>query len=338
MKPDKKNAIICDCLTYEVEDLKNGLENASDNKYVIESHVCNEGRKNKLMNIKRYFMYFWVPFTLFINRKKYNRIIGWQQFFALTYCWFCSIFHTKKYAQVVALNYTYKKKNGIVGKIYHRFMKRIMESKYLDFIHVPSENYKNLITNEFNISSDKIIVTCFGISDIYDKYKNSQNEFGEYVLAIGRSNRDYDYLINEWKNADKNLIIASDTYKPKADLPKNIIILDNVTYDTQFPIIANCQFMVIPIDDGTICSGDTVLLTAMSFEKAVVVTKPSTLAEMYIKDNQNGFLVSKEPGDLASKIDKFYTEKDVVGENARRDYLKYFSRYAMGMRVAEIIK
>jgi glycosyltransferase involved in cell wall biosynthesis len=55
------------------------------------------------------------------------------------------------------------------------------------------------------------------------------------------------------------------------------------------------QFYVIPLQPINFAGGDSSLLHAMSFSKAVVATRaPST--ETYIKDGETGLLV--EPGDV----------------------------------------
>lgn len=99
--------------------------------------------------------------------------------------------------------------------------------------------------------------------------------------------------------------------------------------------------MFIPIDDGSICSGDTVLLKAMSYSKPVVVTSPSTLGEMYIDDNVNGLLVEKNIDEFARRVLALFMDSKKmldIGVNARRKYEIRYSRYQMGVKLGEQIK
>ncbi len=341
---EKQNIILCDCEIDEVKDLKDGLESLDNDIYIyiyqIKSHIANWKRKGKLSEVKRYLKYFRIGFKYFVHRKKYNVIIGWQQFYVLILSYFCSIFHVKKRNKLVVMNFTYKKKNKF-GKIYHSFMAKCLNPKYIDYIHVLSKNYATEISKEFNFPLDRIIVTYFGISDHYEEYSKltrpSKYKDTKYALSIGRSNRDFDFLINSWDNIDYHLVIISDKYEGQTNNP-NIEILRDVCGDDSYPWIANCECMIIPIDDGSICSGDTVLLTAMSLKKKVIVTTPSTLAEMYVENNKTAFCINKTKEELEEAMNKIISSSDnSIGENARSCFLENYSRKQLGINVAKAI-
>ena len=133
-------------------------------------------------------------------------------------------------------------------------------------------------------------------------------------------------------------LTTSYTFKPKI-LPDNVLLIDDITGDGQYPFIINSKAVILPIDDGRICSGDTVLLTSMSFKKIIIVTKPSTLSEMYIKDGENGLLITKDKSSVHKVIsDIFYTDKyNYIGENARNSFLTNFSREKMGRVIGQAI-
>lgn len=331
---NKRNVILADCAEEEIKDVLAGLEKITNEKWYIESRISNWGRTSKIKELKRYIMYFIVPFCVFLKRKNYEKIVGWQQFYALIFCFFCEIFHVKKTTLVHAVNYTYKKKKGVIGQLYYYFMKKIANSQYLDYLYVPSHEYAELCAHELNMDKNKIVVLPFGVPDLYQKYKD-KGKSGDYALAIGRSNRDYDWLIEEWQEIKYQLNIISDTYRPNCELPDNIKIIKDVSGEDQFPYIAGCRFMVLPIKDGNICSGDTVLLTALSFKKTVILNKLTTLAEMYIIDGKNGLLVDKTKGRLHKCVKEVIDQQIDLGEFARKSYLDKFSRYNMGVSIAK---
>lgn len=338
---NKENVILADCEEEELLDLVNGMQDVLGKKIHIRSCICNGGHE-KLANIRRYLIYMLYPIKYVLQHRKYGYIIGWQQFFALFFVFYCRVFHVKKTNIVIAVNFTYKEKQGWAGKVYHRLMKYCVCNKYLDYIHVPSQNYAKICANTFNISEDKFIVTAFGLPDTYGQWKSSHVEYKNYSFSIGRSNRDFDFLIEAWRYMPKSelLVIASDTFKPKMELPANVIHRADIGGDAQFPYIVNCKMMIIPIKDGSICSGDTVLLKAMSYERPVVVTAPSTLAEMYIEDGEDGILVEKDIEKFVDTVSLFLQTKikdNYIGCNARKKYLKYFSRYTMGEQLGNSI-
>lgn len=338
-----KNIILSDCEKWKIKDFKQGIEEASGEKYDIEMKICI-GRRNFINNLYRYLIYIFWPIKIFMKRKKYNTIVGWQQFFTIFLAFYCRIFSVKKINKIIICNFTYKAKKGIWGKIYRELMKFCINNVYVDYIHVPSFDYAKLISKDFCINVNKFIITPFGIEDMYNKWKHLKKDNNDkYNLAIGRSNRDYEFLINEWKKLPKKykLYIISDNYKPKKALPENITLLDNVVGDKQYDYIINCNTMIIPIKDGRICSGDTVLLTAMCFEKLVIITSPSTLEEMYIVNNENGIAIKKDEKTFSVEMLKILCDKEnisKIGQQARESFLKNFSRKSMGTKIGEIIR
>ena len=295
-------------------------------------------------NLLRYMKYFTVPLSFLCKTGKYDMALGWQQFYAINLAFFSRLFHVKKRCRLVAVNFTYKRKKGIVGKIYHKFMHYAVTNKYIDYLHVLSYGYAERCHQELGITKDKFIITHFGVPDTYEEWKTSDVDMKDYILSIGRSNRDFDFLVKVWKQENmKNipLVIISDMWHPKEELPNNVKWLSNVTGDASRPWINCCKIMIIPIDDGNICSGDTVLLNGMMSKKPVIVTTPSTLSEMYIDNGKDGLCYDKDVKAFADKVAALYNDDDRIhqlGENARESYKEKFSRYAMGEAIAKAIK
>ena len=338
----KKNIILTDFEKEEIIDLAIGLEDVLNKSFKIENKICN-GKHSRLNNLYRYLCYFIYPFKYYLKRRKLNYIICWQQFFGIFYAFYCNLFKTKKENILVICNFTYKNKKGYIGRIYRKLIKYCIKNEYVDYIHVPSENYAKECAKEFEISIKKFIVIPFGINDMYEKWKDSKLEYKDYTLAIGRSNRDYDFLIRCWKempNSNK-LIIICDQYKPKVKLPHNIILKTDVNGNHQYPYIINASLIIIPIENGKICSGDTVLLKAMSFYKPIIVTTPSTLAEMYIVNEKNGICLPKNEGQFCDGVIKLINDKEKmnkIGNEARKDFLDNYSRINMGKKLGEKLK
>lgn len=337
---EKKNIVLADCEAEEVQSFARGVSSAGQN-FEIQSHISNWKRTGKWSELKRYGMYFWIGFRYFLSRNQYGVVIGWQQFYALIFCFFCAVFRVEKKNTVIAANYTYKPKRGKIAGLYHWFMSKCLSDGYLDYLHVPSGEYADIVSSEFGFPRSRIIVTHFGVNDRYARLSELAVPAGMtkdgYALAIGRSNRDYDFLIRVWKNLEYPLVIISDTYEGNTD-QKNITILRNVAGEDSYPWIANCGLMVIPIADGMICSGDTVLLTAMSLERKIIVTTPSTLAEMYVQDRKNAVLAPKDEQKFSETVKAVLTEAvcSDLGIQARRHFLQNFTREKMGAQFAEM--
>ena len=102
----KKNIVLADCVTDEVASLLNGLNKETDLNFECKSIIANWGSRGIFNVIKRYLMYFYITFLYFLKRDQYDYILGWQQFYALVFCFWCRIFRTKKKNKVVVINST----------------------------------------------------------------------------------------------------------------------------------------------------------------------------------------------------------------------------------------
>lgn len=228
-------------------------------------------------------------------------------------------------------------------------MKYAICNDYLDAVHLPSRVAARNLNRDLGVGLDKVVVATFGIDDISKEIAGYPiEEKRDYVFSIGRSNRDFDFLVKVWSEAclkDRLLIIAADQWKPKQALPSNIIHLDNLYGKAAHAYQAHAQAVIIPIDDGEICSGDTVLLHSMSFSRPTIITAPSTLAEMYVDDGVNGLALKKDVGQFAKAVSELLNDKqhmNSMGKAAREKYEKRYSQYALGVaigtKVNEILK
>lgn len=336
----KCNIVLCDCSEKEIESLIKALNDNTN--YVFESKaiISNWQRKSKFAEITRYAKYVYAGLYAFMHRKNYNFIIGWQQFYTLLFCFLCTIFKVKKVNKVIVLNFTYKEKSGLIGKIYKKFMQKCICNEYLDFLHIPGEDAAQEIMKIFKITKEKFIICPFGINDIYNDFKTSKVDIKEkYILSIGRSNRDYDFLVDIWKEIGIQLIIISDTYVCKKR-QNNVKIIDNISGKNQYPWIANAEAIILPIKEPKIASGDTVLLNSMSFKKIVLVTKPSVLEKTYIKNYENGIVIKKNKHEFIKVLNDICNTKkyEYIKKNAREDFLNHYSRYSFGKNIAKYIK
>lgn len=336
---NRNNILLADCQVEEVVSFAKGLNEHSNDAFAIQSHIANWKRTGKKSELKRYFAYFRIGWKYYRERKKYHVIIGWQQFYVLIISFFYSIFHAKKQNILVALNFTYKEKKGKSRVLYRWFMKKCLTPEYMDYLHVLSFEYADTISREFNFPRERILVTPFGVDDCYEQFRKLQAPRGyakdSYALAIGRSNRDFDFLIESWSDIDYPLVVIGDTYTGTNRGNSNVMIRRDIAGSESYPWIANCKMMIIPLDDPTVCSGDTVLLNAMACKKNVIITKPSTLAEMYIHHNIDGYAIRKERGELKKAVETVINSDDSIGEAARQNFLNHFSREKFGERIAK---
>lgn len=342
------NLILADCDPAEIADFQLGLQQESGLDFAIISARSNKLHGSALKKLRRYCSYFTLPLRLLGRRKEPGLIIGWQQFHAINFAFFMRMLRLKKRCRVVAVNFTYKQKPGLIGRIYERYMRFAVAPGYVDALHVPSAEYGRQLAQEFGFAPRDVIVTCFGTPDRHDEWASLQCPVENFALAIGRSNRDFDFLARVWsrpeiKNSGVKLVIISDTWHPVTPIDDNpaIIHLANVKGVDSFPYFARCEFALVPLLRSDICSGDTVLLNSMMMAKPVVITAPSTLAEMYIRHGENGICIPKDEARAAAEIERLITDPQLrlnLGRQARTSYLNSFSRTQMGRAIAAALK
>lgn len=83
-----KNAILVDYNVDNSWDYKVAIEQDTGEKWDIIKCITNKYHGSKLKILKRYFMYFFFSFKVFIKRNKYHKLIAWQQFYGLILAFF----------------------------------------------------------------------------------------------------------------------------------------------------------------------------------------------------------------------------------------------------------
>lgn len=329
----EKNIILTDNSVEKMQDLKKGLENITKEEWKI----CVKSSNKEKSSFLRYIKYFMFSFFIFIKRKQTKNIVSWQQFYGLIYAFYCRIFKVKKTAKLYVCTFIYKDKK-IFKNLYYRFIKYIISSIYIDKIICFSDSECEYYAKKFNVDKNKFVYLYLGIEEInINKYLlNSDNN---YVLTAGKSNRDYDFLIDSIKNTKFDLKIVCNTLKGIENKYNNIKLYDNTFGDDYYSLLANCYCVVIPLKDENISSGQLVILQAMQFKKPVIITKTNTIST-YIENNKTGIVIDKNKENLLSSLELIYSDKnyyDKIVNNAYIEFEQNYSLYALGENIAKIM-
>ncbi|MHC1721408.1 MAG: glycosyltransferase family 4 protein [Clostridiaceae bacterium] len=327
-----RNVALFDSTEEEAADFINGLSDSTGLIWEASVYRSNEGRKSKLDNMKRYSKYFIFPFKIFLHRKEYDNIVAWQAFYGLIYAFYCRFFRVDKVNTLLIKNFTYKPKKGIIGAFYFRFMNYVVKSDYIDVFVCSSQTFCDYCSRTFNEAPERFVFLPFGINDFSKLFDTDEPAGDDYILSLGRSNRDWDFLIDSLAETRYPVRIVCDELH-RVSLPSNIKIYNNVWEKESYSFIRNCKCMVIPIKDGSIGSGETVLLQAMSFAKPIIITKPSCLADDYVSDGVTGLVINKNKTELLEAVNKIFYDADLcrtLSANARQLFLDKHSLYSYG--------
>jgi glycosyltransferase involved in cell wall biosynthesis len=119
---------------------------------------------------------------------------------------------------------------------------------------------------------------------------------GKFILTSGRSYRDYQTLAQAVAGTEVKVKVSGRQFNLAGiDLPSNMESMGWVDDRSLQDYLSESAFYVVPLQRINFAGGDSSLLQAMSFGKAVVATRsPST--QTYIQHGVTGLLV--EPGDV----------------------------------------
>jgi glycosyltransferase involved in cell wall biosynthesis len=155
-----------------------------------------------------------------------------------------------------------------------------------------------------SLSPEAICYTPLGWYDTVQRYETPEvrksvealAQAGKFIYTFGRSYRDYGTLARAVEGTELNVKLSGRAFNLAGiKLPHNIETTGWLNYRELEDHLYKSQFCVVPLQPIAHSSGETSLLHAMSFGKAVVATRsPGT--ETYIQHGLTGLLV--EPGDV----------------------------------------
>ena len=327
----KKNGIFADMQPSLPWEFAEGIEEETGIKWDVISYVSND-RSSHLMEVIRYCKYFYYAFLIFIRRNQYDKIITWQQFYGLIMAAYCRLFRVKKRFSLIVMTFIYKKKQGRLGDLYHSFMQFALNSKYIDKIIVYSQNEVNYYANLFCIT-EKFVFIPLGIEKIVNTQTDKHLLQQKYILSVGQSNRDYQFLYEALKDTVYRVkILAGVIHLPAT---KNIEIHTNIFGKEMLHYLHHCFCVVIPLADTKISSGQLAALQAMQSGKPVIVTESDGIAD-YVVDGYNGMVIKKEKEALTGALHALYSNDilyNTLSQNALYEFEKKYSIRQLGHHV-----
>ena len=271
------------------------------------------------------------------RRTPYDLVVAWEGKNGFPYALLRSLVG-QKYPPLIILAF------NIRGVIRHflslvRFGLRSV-SRVVVFTPVEVEQYQRLLS-----LSPKAICYCphgwYDPMRWYDPPKSHEFEplarAGKFLLASGRSYRDYETLARAVEGTEVKIKVSGRKFNLAGiDFPPNMEATGWLAYRELQDYLYESHFYVIPLQPITHAGGDSSLLQAMSFSKAVVATRaPST--ETYVQHGVTGLLV--EPRDvegLRQAILHLWRNADEaarMGKEARRRFEENHTIEKLAQRV-----
>ena len=332
-----ENVLIIDSDYEEADGFIKGVREVTGEEWQVALH-----ENNKIYGWRRYVRFFTVALQTVLSGKKYEgkTVLCWQQFYGIAIAFFQRMFHMKKRYKLVIMTFIYKEKRGLAGKLFYRFVRYAVTSRYVDKIILTTQSEKPMYQEIFGVEDDLFaFAICGAIAYEPEIYDDEQLREKNYIFSTGRSNRDYGFLIDCIQNTSYQLVIACDTLKTRSG--DNIQILDNVFGDDMLRYMRNARAVVITLADDTIASGQLVLLHAMNMGVPVIITRSHGVTDDYVTDHYNGLVIDKTKESLLKALDIIFDDDklhDRLSANGQKEFEKNYTYYAMGKTIGGILK
>ncbi|MDF2537577.1 MAG: hypothetical protein K0S76_598 [Herbinix sp.] len=334
----KKRIVLVDFETGNKWKFADTLKKTTKKEWKVIKCISNNDRIGFFANMKRYVKYFMFTLKIFLTRKSYSDIIAWQQFYGLIFAFYCRLFHCKKTNKLMIMTFIYKAKPGVLGKIYHRFMTYIIKSRYIDKIVCFSSHECSYYAALFGLKDDKFVFVHFG-EELPEPSLSEETQIPEekdFILSVGFSYRDYDFLIDTMKDTDYHVKIYGDkTLNLNGNIQMSSERLGNKTWD----MLSRCRCLVIPLKDSNIAAGQLTILHAMQIGKPVIVTDSKGICD-YITHGETGFIAPNNKRIWLDYINQIYNNEELyhsMCHNAKDRYSSYHTIEAMGKTIGKLV-
>ena len=189
------------------------------------------------------------------------------------------------------------------------------------------------------MSEDKISFVKWGaVEYVPEEFDDDKLKKKNYLFSTGRSNRDYNFLIEAIRDTKYNLLIACDTIDKVKE--SNIEVRDDLFGADMLRYMRNSKAVVIALDDDKIAAGQLVLLHAMNLGIPVIITKSHGVTDDYVIDGYNGLIIPKEKKDLYDALEKLNNDEELyerLSENSKKEFRENYTKFVLGKNIGKVV-
>ena len=283
--------------------------------------------------LTRHISYLLLALQTLRRRKKYDALIFWQQFIGIYYALFSRLFRSYPQTAVI-LTFIYNRRKSVVGFFHRMIYKLTVNSDSISSIVVHSELELDHYCRTFK-NCDKFEFIRVGTR--HPLANHTLNGAGNYFFAAGRSNRDYQTLVEAFRGQPYSLKIAClrDSLKG-LDLPENVEPHFDAYGTKYLDLLQQAYAVIIPIDDIHISAGQLVLIEALRLGKMCIVTEGPCLKD-YIDPSCMFTVPPHDSKALAGMVDKLYNDRgwSEMSNRARELYKQQYTITQYGERISK---
>jgi glycosyltransferase involved in cell wall biosynthesis len=313
---------------------------ALDDQHCVLEHrtvIVENGRLKRLLSVESMALFLEVASILFTGRHRYQYVYtfecGWLSF-AIAFIQTLTLYHRPRH---VILQFIMREKRPTFrSRLKYAFMRWCFSSVHLCVCSSRAEC--RYYERAFKWPASKLAFVPLNTDPRFLEHATSD---GDFVIAAGRTFRDYPTLIEAVRPLQTPLVIVAGRATAGLDpgLPQ-ITIRRDIPGPELADMIARSMAVAVPLEERDISIGQSVVLQAMACGKPVIATHvPGT--EDYIEHMETGILVPpRDPAAFREAIRMLARDPALrrrLGQAARMRVLStYLPRhYARG--VAEVL-
>jgi glycosyltransferase involved in cell wall biosynthesis len=262
--------------------------------------------------------------------KKYDLVVAWEGKNGFPYAFFQRALHHRR-PPLVILSFSFR---GLI-RGFTPLARFILEG--VDHITVTTRFEFEYYQRIFGLSLGQISLCLLGGYDVEATQKSEAMRSDRFILAAGRSYRDYATLTQAVHGIQAKVVLIARRFNLSGiAIPRNVERMDFLPLVDFMQMVEQSQFLIVPLQPVPHAAGDIHLVQAMSASKAVVATRTPS-SETYVIDGETGILVNpSNVAELRRAIQHLLDhpeEMNRMGRNARKRYEEYHTMTAFAHRV-----
>jgi glycosyltransferase involved in cell wall biosynthesis len=276
-----------------------------------ETVIVENGRLSRLLSFESAALFWRVCSILFSGRRRYYAVYtfecGWLSF-AIAFIQTITFYHRPRH---VILQFIMREKQPTwQSRLKYAFMRFCFSSVYLCVCSSRAEC--RYYAKVFGWPASKLAYIPLHTDPRLLEHETSE---GDFVLAAGRTLRDYPTLIEAFRTIDTPLVIVAGRASAQLAATPNVSFRFDIPGPELIDLMARSLVVALPLEQREISIGQSVLLQAMTLGKPVIATRVNG-TEDYIRNMETGILVP--PRDPAAFRDAV---RLLAGDAALRDRL-----------------
>ncbi|MEM6366865.1 MAG: glycosyltransferase [Myxococcota bacterium] len=174
-------------------------------------------------------------------------------------------------------------------------------------------------------------------------HQTDENRIEDYVLAVGRSGRDYATFMDAMRLLPgiRAIVVASKDNLQGLEIPKNVEVRTDIPFEEVRRLVNSARISVIPLKRADAPLGHGALVLGMFARRPMVVSR-SPAFDDYVTEGESCLMFGSAQ-ELADSVDKLWSDRSAAEEMGLRAFdfamahcreihaVEWFERYLAGL-------